>query len=107
MSTRSQALSLYKRILQAHKTRLPQHLQQLGDAYVREEFKRHKKADPKWLKNFFTEWNAYVADLEKQKIMEGPVGKDLSPDAFQALSDEQKAQLATLRNEATHLYKDG
>ena len=37
MSTRSQAISLYKNILRAHKRFLPHEMRQLGDAYVKAE----------------------------------------------------------------------
>ena len=37
MSTRSQAISLYKNILRAHKRFLPFEMRQLGDAYVKAE----------------------------------------------------------------------
>jgi hypothetical protein len=105
MSGRTQALTLYRRILRAHKTRLPDHLRKLGDAYVREEFKRHKKADAKWLVNFYREWNDYVAMVEQQKVVDGNLGAELSPDHVAAMSDEQKAQLNSLKVAATNAWK--
>jgi uncharacterized protein YqiB (DUF1249 family) len=53
---RSFALRLYKALLRAHKTVLPDAMRSLGDAYVREEFKLHKSAKPQHLNGFFTQW---------------------------------------------------
>jgi hypothetical protein len=35
MSGRAKALSLYRRILRTHRQKLPYHLRELGDTYVR------------------------------------------------------------------------
>jgi hypothetical protein len=53
---RSFALRLYKAIMRAHKTVLPEAMRSLGDTYVREEFKLHKTAKPQHLHGFFTAW---------------------------------------------------
>jgi 3-oxoacyl-ACP reductase-like protein len=53
---RSFALRLYKALLRAHRTVLPDAMRSLGDAYVREEFKLHKTAKPQHLHGFFTQW---------------------------------------------------
>ena len=53
---RSFALRLYKALLRAHRTVLPDAMRSLGDAYVREEFKLHKSAKPQHLHGFFTQW---------------------------------------------------
>ena len=46
---------LYKIIFQLHKS-LPVELQQIGNSYVRSEFKLHKNASPDHVKIFMTEW---------------------------------------------------
>lgn len=46
---------LYKTILKLHRG-LPKDLQVLGSAYVREEFKRHKKSNEAEAKVFLNEW---------------------------------------------------
>ncbi len=53
---RSFALRLYKALLRAHRTVLPEAMRSLGDAYVREEFQLHKTAKPQHLNGFFTGW---------------------------------------------------
>lgn len=56
MMQRSFSLKLYKAILKAHRVKLPSALRELGDTYVRDEFKRHKTAQPEFLNSFFTQW---------------------------------------------------
>lgn len=51
----SRVRSLYKRILVLHRF-LPIELRALGDEYVKDEFRRHKRAEPKEVKSFMTEW---------------------------------------------------
>lgn len=52
---RSLSLRLYKAILASHRA-LPPEMKTIGDAYVREEFQRHKTAKPEHLKPFFEQW---------------------------------------------------
>ena len=53
---RSFSLRLYRALLRSHRAVLPSVMRDLGDAYVREEFKRHKTATPQHLNAFFREW---------------------------------------------------
>lgn len=46
---------LYKTILRLHQG-LPEALQTLGDNYVKDEFKRHKKCNPVETAQFMMEW---------------------------------------------------
>lgn len=46
---------LYKLILRTHRA-LPAELRELGDKYVRDEFKRHKKCEPSYVGPFMMEW---------------------------------------------------
>ncbi len=50
---------LYKIIFQLHKS-MPEELRQLGNAYVRSEFKLHKTATPEYTKTFLAEWGVSV-----------------------------------------------
>ena len=49
-------LRLYKTIFRLHQS-LPQELKELGNRYVREEFHRHKTAQPEYVTNFMIEWS--------------------------------------------------
>lgn len=96
-------LALFRRILRAHR-KLPSELRQLGDSYTREEFKKHKGAKPQFIPGFVAEWTRYVELLEAQSAstqsLAGHIGRELSPTELSALSDEQRVQLKTLRQEA-------
>ena len=46
---------LYKIIFQLHKS-LPDGMRELGNSYVRNEFKLHKTASPEQTKVFMSEW---------------------------------------------------
>lgn len=46
---------LYKMIFRLHKS-LPPDMKELGDKYVRNEFKLHKTASPEHTKVFLNEW---------------------------------------------------
>lgn len=61
----------------------------------REEFKRHKTAEAKFLTSFFAEWENYVDTLEQQNTLER-VGKNLDSGTVETMSTEQKKQLAKL-----------
>jgi len=47
--------ALYKAILRLHKG-MPLELQEIGDKYVKEEFKRHKDAEAPFVVVFMKEW---------------------------------------------------
>ncbi len=96
---RRRALGLYRGILRAHRSHLPDNMRHLGDAYVREEFRKHKAAKDKFLGPFFREWDKYLVSLTSQSALLGPAGADLPADALSALTDEQREQLARLRRE--------
>eukprot|EP00613_Pedinella_sp_CCMP2098_P013179 CAMPEP_0171648146 /NCGR_PEP_ID=MMETSP0990-20121206/35928_1 /TAXON_ID=483369 /ORGANISM="non described non described, Strain CCMP2098" /LENGTH=74 /DNA_ID=CAMNT_0012225605 /DNA_START=124 /DNA_END=348 /DNA_ORIENTATION=- len=72
-------------------------MRDLGDSYVKEEFKLHKTAKPEFLEPFFREWDLYVARLNEQTKSTGfgaALGKDIN-----TLTDEQRAMLAKLASE--------
>lgn len=50
---------LYKTILRLHRG-LPQELQQLGQIYVRDEFRRHKNCNAKEAQLFMVEWSVCI-----------------------------------------------
>lgn len=51
----SKVRSLYKRILVLHRF-LPVDLKSLGDQYVKDEFRRHKRAAEQEVNSFMKEW---------------------------------------------------
>ena len=106
MASSLHGLSLYRRILKAHRRLLPPDLRRLGDSYARDEFLRHRSADKSFQDVFRAEWERYVATLEAQRQREGAVrGQDLPEERVARLSDNQLKQLALLRRESTRPLK--
>ena len=54
---------LYKSILRLHRG-LPVELRALGDQYVKDEFKRHKDCDEKFVPEFLKEWTVRILYLK-------------------------------------------
>ena len=50
-----EVFTLYRRLLRLHQ-RLPPDFAYLGSKFVKEEFKRHKKAEPEYAAKFMVEW---------------------------------------------------
>jgi len=101
-TARTHVLGLYRSILKGHQRILPSDLRQLGDKYVRDEFKRHKAAKPEFIASFMSEWQAYLQQLEQ-----GAMGRELSQEELEALNDEQQVQLRNLRLETEKDWRDG
>jgi hypothetical protein len=58
------------------------------------------------VRTFIAEWEKYVAELEQQAPAAGTgIGRDMDPGTMAGLSDEQRAQLAKLREEARNAMK--
>ncbi|XP_044028315.1 succinate dehydrogenase assembly factor 3, mitochondrial [Siniperca chuatsi] len=103
----SKVRSLYKRILVLHRF-LPIDLRALGDHYVKDEFRRHKSASPKEVKNFMTEWENYKDTLQTQvlesageRLRSVKFGVDLSEGKLSNFQEEQIGQLYELMLEST------
>ncbi|CAD5124199.1 DgyrCDS12499 [Dimorphilus gyrociliatus] len=94
---------LYKSILRLHKS-LPEDLKYLGDKYVKEEFKLHKKAEKPQVDVFLKAWAIYARDLAdqmklKQKKVKPDIGKGFTEKSLEYLSDDQVVQLYQLFDE--------
>lgn len=74
-------------------------MRSLGDAYVREEFRRHRSAKPQFLAGFYREWGTYVNTLRAGPLLDLTPGQHLNPDVIATMTDDQQAQLARLRQE--------
>ncbi|KAF1333619.1 Protein acn9 mitochondrial, partial [Globisporangium splendens] len=97
MAQRGEALRLYRRILTLHKKKLAPHMRILGDQYVRDEFKRHKDAAPKFVPLFMKEWQQYEAFMSQKQ---DTFGKELSTEEKALLDDEQQEKLKSLKDAA-------
>lgn len=91
---------LYKTILRLHQD-LPEPLQVLGNNYVKDEFKRHKKCNPAETAQFMMEWTHYAVSVANQLGMNEPepdseLGKDLDEKTLEHMREDQVAQLYEL-----------
>ncbi|XP_044744604.1 succinate dehydrogenase assembly factor 3, mitochondrial [Coccinella septempunctata] len=92
---------LYKVILKLNRG-LPPALSELGNTYVKEEFKKHKNCDADQAKIFMTEWTCYAVDLSNQLGVKGikeglkGLGKSLTEDELNKFNDDQILQLHEL-----------
>ena len=102
-------MQLYRGILQLHRM-LPGELKHMGDAYVRNEFRLHKKVtDATLVDTFIKEWAQYRAHLRGQIVQEyGDDGKKLSSLGrkieqirLSQMNDDQLYTLMELRNHAS------
>eukprot|EP01052_Picozoa_sp_SAG31_P015133 SAG31_NODE_963_length_10710_cov_332.216285_10_plen_102_part_00 len=100
MSSPSNVLLLYRAILRTHRRKLPKMERSVGDAFVKEEFRKHRNADPKFVKNFMHEWSSYLVMLQQQQ---GDFGVDLSSQQISSMNEEQLGQMEELRSAA---FKD-
>ncbi|EKG10656.1 Complex 1 LYR protein [Macrophomina phaseolina MS6] len=86
-------IPLYRRILRAHRRQLDPQMRQLGDEYVKAEFRAHKAVDnPIHIIGFLTEWQMYAQHLEGDSWRDAKMDKA----KIDKMSDEQIAQLYEL-----------
>ncbi|KAL4107472.1 hypothetical protein QTP88_017814 [Uroleucon formosanum] len=97
---------LYKTILRLHRG-LPKELQELGQAYARDEFRRHKNCNPKEAQIFMLEWSKYTLTLSEQLLKNAKsnigFGKNIDKDdgILDSFTDDQILQLYNLFKETT------
>jgi len=99
---------LYKTILRLHRG-LPPDLKAFGDEYVRDEFRRHKKAEVQFIPIFMKEWTNYATTLAGQlgqKTSYKVLGVPLATSRLSEMSDEQVAQLFELFSAAQRTSQD-
>lgn len=103
-------LSLFRQVLRMHQRKLPQLARDLGDRYVRQEFRAIGSADKQPTVDqetaFMAEWRDYISHLAIEADLLG-VGRDLSDDVVESLSDEQRLQLQKLHDHTKSMGKTG
>ena len=96
-------LSLYRQILRAHQHHLPATHRELGNTYVRTEFRLHQGAKPDFLQQFERHWRDYLKVISKPPKPDdsGTVfGRDMTTQEIDALSDDQRVKLLEIREKA-------
>jgi hypothetical protein len=127
------AIQLYRNILHAHRRYLPLELRQLGDSYVKSEFKLFKAVTNEGqLDQFYMGWNDYLEQLlqtgrTKESLAAGSLDNNINNNASSSggdrkeipptatfgrhlpstveLSEEQQLQLQKLQEESSKLRK--
>ena len=84
---------LYRTILKLHAVKLAPEQRELGDKFVKAEFRRHMTANEKYSSIFYAAWCDYVAQLER-----GVLSRDLTNEERALLNPEQKKTLRELRS---------
>lgn len=93
-------LALYRRILRAHSL-LPPAQKELGDMYVKEEFKAHKSTDnPLYIVGFLTSWQDYLGMITEGKWHEGA----MTLEQLEKMSPDQVNQLYELMKETQRFH---
>lgn len=108
--TRVDQLSLFRRIMRLHRTKLPQVHRAVGDRYVRQEFRAMGEAGGKRPKQeheeqFMQQWVEYAQHLEVEADLFG-IGRDMSDTDIRTLSDDQVEQLGKIQASVRDIEKD-
>ncbi|KAH6692327.1 hypothetical protein F5X68DRAFT_259014 [Plectosphaerella plurivora] len=86
-------ISLYRRLLRAHRKFLPAESRLLSDEYIKAEFRAHRNVEnPAHLIGFLTEWQLYAQKIEGESWM----GDKIEQNVLEKLSDDQVVQLYKL-----------
>lgn len=98
-------LALYKDILRVHREKLTGPLAQLGNDYVKSEFKAHlrgKTTKPQW-QQFVQQWGdykAFIGGTADGKLPMVDTSGELSEQVREAMSPDQLTRMEQLREEA-------
>jgi len=74
-------------------------MRELGDRYVRDEWRLHRDAKPEFVPGFLDAWRKYLVEVEGSAVS-GEVGADLGTDDLDAMTAEQLQQLEQLKDSA-------
>jgi hypothetical protein len=99
----SSALTLYRKILKLHRA-MPVQMRELGDKYVRQEFKSHIYPKNEGFKyshyeTFLKSWKKYVDEMSNPEVR--LYGKSLSHEELAAMSNDQKKTLNSFKEGKT------
>jgi len=103
---------LYKTILRLHRA-LPTEVRELGDQYVKDEFRRHKDVGKEHVSPFMMEWANYCSMLAKQLGLRGPktstdkIGLSFEESQLDHFDGQQIYQLYELRQAISPLPGEG
>ncbi|OCK81490.1 ACN9-domain-containing protein [Lepidopterella palustris CBS 459.81] len=86
-------IPLYRRLLRAHRMKLPLQERLLGDQYIKSEFRAHRDIEnPVQIIGFLTEWQLYAQHIEGETWK----GARMEREKIDKMSDQQIGQLYEL-----------
>ncbi|TCD64051.1 acetate non-utilizing protein 9 [Steccherinum ochraceum] len=92
-------------ILRAHR-HLPEEMRSLGDAYIKDEFRRHRGIDnPLHIIGFLSQWKVYSDELPAGPDGQHFKGKKLDISKLERMSSEQLGQLYELMQATKDVWK--
>ena len=97
-------LKLFKEIMKVHRTKLAGPLKDIGDDYVRHEFRNHRRGkttQSQW-QVFVEQWRGYLSFVDGSAGSKTPVvntSGDLSEEIMEAMSPDQRRRVEMLREE--------
>lgn len=99
-------MALYRRILRSHR-QLPSFQRDLGDKYVKAEFRLHRSLDnPVQIIGFLTEWQKYLIFVNKNTQNDWKQYR-MDETKLSKMTDDQIIQLHGLLTETKELFKEG
>lgn len=97
------AIKLLRSILRVHRQKLNPQMREIGDKYVLNEFKLHKKTTAlEQLTQFYDGWEKYLRYIQNQNA-NSRFGRDLRAEEQNILSEDQKRKLHEIKVETTTL----
>ena len=100
-------LNLFRDIMRIHRIKLAGPLRDIGDDYVRHEFRNHlrgKTTQDQW-HLFVEQWRGYLSFVGGTADSKTPVvntSGDLSEEVWEAMSPDQRKRMELLRAETKH-----
>ncbi len=101
-------LHLFRDILKVHRLKMAGPLRDIGDDYVKSEFKSHlrgKTTQAQW-QQFVEQWRTYLSFVNGTAGAKAPMvnsSGELSEEVFEAMSPDQRQRMEALRKEAQRL----
>ena len=101
-----QALRLYRHIIKLHLRKMPEELRNLGDLYVKQEFRMHlDKATEDQMGKFIVAWEQYKAQLDRMDLSSRRKVRDsfMDPSLDNMIKDKLNAEQASTLTEFKQL----
>ena len=94
-------INLYRNILREHRIKLPSKLKEIGDEYVKKEFRLHKNTKDSQSEIFMNNWENYLKHIKSQN---SKFGIDMNQSTLNSLNSEQLIKLEQLKDETKKVF---